>query len=209
MNYTYDIYLNLNKNLYDFFDWNKNDNIIHIKKIPLIRISEDQIKNIISNNITVSCNFLSEIYCRTETWNSSNSLVYCVLFADLNNVVSIEFDKCGNAFRKSFLQVSEELEILETIHNLKERNIEFEIKKKNETFFNTRRELNQAAFINNELKNIEKEKLSYIFFECFGKQERNKKRILEKLNSIQKDSKIYKKLYDILKLTSNEKNKML
>ena len=33
MNYIYDIYLNLNKNLYDFYEWNKSDNIIHIKKI--------------------------------------------------------------------------------------------------------------------------------------------------------------------------------
>ena len=38
MNYVYDIYLNLNNVLYDFFDWDKNDKLIHIKKIPIFKI---------------------------------------------------------------------------------------------------------------------------------------------------------------------------
>lgn len=31
MNYIYDIYLNFNEVAYDFFEWNKNDKITHIK----------------------------------------------------------------------------------------------------------------------------------------------------------------------------------
>ena len=41
MNYIYDIYLNFNNQLYDFFDWNKSDKLIHIKSIPIIKISEN------------------------------------------------------------------------------------------------------------------------------------------------------------------------
>ena len=44
MNYIYDVYLNLNDTLYDFFDWNKNDKLMHIKKIPIIMVSNDVIK---------------------------------------------------------------------------------------------------------------------------------------------------------------------
>ena len=36
MNYIYDILINFNENLYDFYDWNLNDQIDHIRKIPVI-----------------------------------------------------------------------------------------------------------------------------------------------------------------------------
>ena len=32
MNFIYDIVLNFNKNYYNFFEWNKKDNIISVKK---------------------------------------------------------------------------------------------------------------------------------------------------------------------------------
>ena len=35
MNYIYDIVLNFNKEYYNFFEWNKRDNIVNVKKIPL------------------------------------------------------------------------------------------------------------------------------------------------------------------------------
>ena len=46
MNYIYDIYLNLNETLYDFFDWNKNDKLTHIKKIPVFKVSEENFKEL-------------------------------------------------------------------------------------------------------------------------------------------------------------------
>jgi len=33
MTYIYDILLNFKDDLYEFYDWNKTDNIIHIRKI--------------------------------------------------------------------------------------------------------------------------------------------------------------------------------
>ena len=39
MNYIYDILVNYGNIPYDFFEWNTSDNIIHIKKIPIIRES--------------------------------------------------------------------------------------------------------------------------------------------------------------------------
>ena len=45
MNYIYDIYLNFNKELYDFFDWNKSDKLTHIKMIPIFKVNEETIKS--------------------------------------------------------------------------------------------------------------------------------------------------------------------
>ena len=55
------------------------------------------------------------------------------------------------------------------------------------------------------IRNIEDNKLNYIFFECFGYQEKNKKIMVENIKNLNKNSKIYKKLYYILKFTSTTK----
>jgi hypothetical protein len=51
MNYIYDIYLNFNNQLYDFFDWNKSDKLTHIKMIPIFKVNEETIRSFISNII--------------------------------------------------------------------------------------------------------------------------------------------------------------
>ena len=66
MNYIYDIYLNFNKDLYDFFDWNKNDKLIHIKKIPIFKISEENFKMYVHNSIIINNTFLNSVYNKTE-----------------------------------------------------------------------------------------------------------------------------------------------
>ena len=205
MNYIYDIYLNLNEKLYDFFDWYKNDKIIHIKKIPVFKVEEDTIKSFIHNQININMDFLKEIYNKTEIWNMSGKINYCALFSDSNSIIAIEFNKNGKSIKKSFLFIDEELEVLEIINRLNERCIEYKIINKEKNILKTRKQINEEKFINRELKNIEDNKLNYIYFECFGKQEKNKKVILDNINKISKNSKIYKNLYDILKLTSTTK----
>ncbi|MDO4963437.1 MAG: hypothetical protein Q4E75_05035 [bacterium] len=209
MNYTYDIYLNFNKKYYDFFEWNKNDKIIHIKKIPIFKISEDNFKKIVYNHIKIDKDFLINVHNKTEAYQSNTSLEYCALFCNDNNIIAIVFDIQGNSLKKSSLYVDEEFEILETIRHLKEENINFEIIKKGNCVFKTRKQVNEELFINKELKNINDKKLNYIFFECFGKKNIKKKEILNKLKTINSNNNQYKKLYNILKLTSTNKNKML
>lgn len=209
MNYIYDIFLNLNENLYDFFDWNKNDKIMHIKKVPIFIVSNQTIKDFISNNIIVSEDLLCEIYNTTEIWNLSEKLDYCALFSDNTTIVAIQFNKLGKSIKKSFLLVDEELEVLESITRFKTKKIKYEISQKINQLLKTRKELSEDSFVKNELKSIDNNKLKYIYFECFGKQEKDSTVILKNINKLSKNSKAYKNLYDILKLTSTSKNKML
>lgn len=202
MNYIYDIYLNLNSTLYDFFDWNKNDKFMHIKKIPIFKIDEQNLMNIVNNCIKVEKNFLNNIYNKTELWNNSNKLMFCALFCDYNNIIAIEFNNHGISYKKSFLTVAEELDILESTDYLKETSLKYSILKKDNILLKTRKQLRDDIFISKELKNIDKNKLDYIHLECFGKHERNKKTMLNNIKKLSNNSILYKKLYDILKLTS-------
>jgi len=205
MNYIYDIYLNLNETLYDFFDWNKNDKLIHIKKIPVIKVSEDILKLLIANNIKINDELLAQIYNKTEVWNMNTKINYCALFATNSDIIAIEFDKNGKNISKSVLFIDEELEVLEIVNKLCEKIINFEILNKQKNIFKTRKQINEDNFICKELKNMDESRLNYIYFECFGKREKNKKIILENIKKLQKNSKIYRNLYDILKLTATTK----
>lgn len=202
MNYIYDIYLNFNECLYDFFDWNKNDKLIHIKMIPIFKINEENFKSIISNNVQLEEKYLNYVHNKAIIWNKSDKYKSYALFCDDNNVLAIEFDDNGISIKKSSLLIDEELEILENSFNLTIKKINFKTLNKSKTQLKTRNQLNEENFIKQELKNIDNKKLEYIYFECFGKQEKNKKIIIEKLLKLSKNSKTYKNLYNILKLTS-------
>ena len=54
MNYIYDILLNFQKEFYDFYEWNPDDEIIHIRKIPLFYINNNDFYTI--KNSVVSFN---------------------------------------------------------------------------------------------------------------------------------------------------------
>jgi len=205
MNYIYDIYLNLNETLYDFFDWNKNDKLIHIKKIPIIKVSEDTLKTLLLSNIKLNEDLLTQIYNRTDVWNINKKISYCALFSSSSDIIALEFNKNGNSIKKSFLFIDEELEVLEIVNKLSERIIDFEILNNQKNIFKTRNQIKEEDFICGELKNMDDSRLTYIYFECFGKREKNKKIILENIKKLKKNSKIYKNLYDILKLTATTK----
>ena len=58
MIYIYDIVLNLNKELIEYFEWDTNDNIKYIRKMPLYKINNKLMKDIITKNIKIDKNFL-------------------------------------------------------------------------------------------------------------------------------------------------------
>ena len=49
MNYYYDILLNFQENYYMFYEWDKEDNIEFVKKIPLFHIDSKEFIDIFTN----------------------------------------------------------------------------------------------------------------------------------------------------------------
>ena len=202
MNYIYDIYLNFNNQLYDFFDWNKTDKLIHVKSIPIIKISENNFRKIICNNIQLK-NEKNELNLnKALIWNNQNEYKNYILFCDENNVIAIEFNELGKSIKKSYVSIDTELEILEVSRKLKTKNIYYSILSKEKSYLKTRKQINDDKFIKEQLQNMEEAKLKYIYFECFGRKNDNPKIITNKLLKMSKNSKEYINLYNILKLTS-------
>ena len=62
MIYTYDILLNWTKEerLKDFYEWTLEDDLEHIKKMPIIRIRESLLKDLLTSKIKIDKSFIKQ-----------------------------------------------------------------------------------------------------------------------------------------------------
>ena len=209
MNYIYDILANFNENYYEFYDWNNKDEIIHIKRLPIIKVTRKTLNNIKQNDVMVEKKLLEKIYKKTEFFKSKQKTYnYICALCDGTKAIIVRFDSDGNTTGKSSLLIDEENEIIDISETM--QTFEFEIKEKSSTKtdnFKTRKEIEINNYILNELKKIDDEKLKYLYFDCFDKKETDTKKILTKiLNEIKNNfEEVYQKIYDFLKLASINK----
>lgn len=204
MNYIYDILLNFNKNLYEVYEWNKTDEIKHIRKIPLFKISNDNLFNILNNKVKLDMEFLNKVYNKTDFFikNKINSIEYSFLVTDGREVVAL---KCRNLMivEYSKLLYEEELEVLEYSDSVRLTDIKYEIIQKIPNKFETRNEPSIKKYIYKQIEKIINEddyyKLNYIYLECFNKKidKDIKKQIYLDLQNNWDD--VYLKVYDFLK----------
>ncbi len=205
MNYTYDIYLNFNKIPYDFFDWNKNDKLLHIKKIPTIKVNTELFKKIMSSEFIIDKDLLLFINNKTELFSNKNN-INGILFTNNEDIITVLFDNNGKSIKKSFLYIDEELDVLEEMKQLKEKEIKVTFIKSETNRIETRKQTIMKRFIKSELSKNDIDRLKYIYYECFGKILKSERKILSELNNLQASSKEFKKMYDVLLLTTNNKN---
>lgn len=197
MNYIYDIILNFQERIYDFYEWNKTDVITHIRKIPVFKISSKDLYNIENYNVVLDDLFLEKILNKTEVFSGRTikNIEYACILCDGLNVLAIKIDKKRYYFSK--LIIEEELEVTESLARVKEIEIEYQLKEPKSKFkFLTRKEVEMESYVKKELKKLEtngeEEKLQYLYFECFGKKEFNMKDLYH--------YSACQKIYNILKL---------
>ena len=129
MNYVYDVLLNFNKELYDFFDWNTSDIISHIRKILLFRVNNKVMDDLKNSHIIVSKDFLTKISNRTEMFTSQNVKLinYACIFTNGLEAIALKFDKNGSVMHKSRLLLDEEAEILDSANDFEEYDLDYQV----------------------------------------------------------------------------------
>ena len=206
MTYVYDLILNFNSELYAFYEWKKDDEILHIKKINLIRISSKLYNEILDYHVILSDDFLLSIFNRCEYYDKRNinKIPYMVLVSDNYRVMGIKLDMNGKIVGLSSLLLDEEEDVLDIVNRLGE--IKLALKKeskRNKNEYQTREEINIIKYIKKDLKASLKEKnldkLKYLYFEYFNKQCNDIDKIYQELNSIL-DKEITSKHYDLYNL---------
>lgn len=213
MNYIYDILLNFQNEYYEFFDWNIIDKITHIKKIPVIKISDNDFINIKYSNIKFDDTFLKKIYQKTQTYKKYEILKneFMCLFCNNYETIGVKINKKGKILKKSSLLLNESDEILRKMNNKDKEKIEYTIiMKSSNKYLKTRKQQKQSKKMIEKIYNIfnkkEYDKLNYLYYECFGIYEKNIDNVLIKiLEEIKKCNDNYYKINNFFNIINQKK----
>lgn len=208
MNFIYDIILNFNDELYESFEWEIGDSLLHVKKIPIFRIQKKEYYNIKNNKVVFDKVFLQKIFKQNNVYKSSrvNGEQYISLIAFEEEVIAIKLNNKGEVIQKSHLLIDEERSVLKVVHRLEIDSLNYKIlNSDNDHPYLTRKEKEDIRKIINKItelyKNKEQNKLEYLYLECFGKQEKNIDIIFEKLKTeVIKTSETFNKIIDFFEL---------
>ena len=207
MNYYYDIVLNFQEDNYMFYEWEEEDNIDIIKKIPIFQINLKTFKDLTNNEIKVDTEFLDIINNKTELKNKT--LKYVALFVSKNGAIALEFNEIGQSIYRSFLQVDDELGVIETIFTIPVYKLNYEITKKIIFNKNLRKEDNIKRFIKKEIdflyQNKEIDKLKYLYNEWFLKDNDDIIKIYKEMNKKLQDKLSDREItiYNLIRLSYN------
>ena len=211
MNYIYDVVLNFQDELIEFYEWSSEDTIDHIKRIPIFRVTSQNLNDLVNKNIKINNDFIQKIKNKTKCYRKTNDLKYSALFTDLNRVVGIEFTSEGNNIcRSSLLLDEEETIILECRFDLVEK-LYYQVNSKVNINFLTRQENKKRNYILKELEIVYEtnniDKLNYLYKEFFNDISLSFESKYLKLHKLIKDNyeSKYNILYDIFKLSYSNK----
>ncbi len=206
MIYIYDILLNFNENLIEFFNWDDSDNIKYIKKIPLIKVSNSFIKDIIYNNIKIDSNFLEVIKNKCLFFDETKNYNYVCLFSDGDIALGVNFNN-NKIDKVSRMLLEEEEEVLNVVSSINKVNINYEKLDKIDRNINLcKKSLEIKSKLEKEfnyLYNKNKvEKLCYYYYEYFNKICNNKDKVYKELiKSLYKINEKHELLYKIVELS--------
>ena len=132
MNYIYDILLNFNdaNEYFEFYEWKDNDCFEHIKRIPIIRISSEQMQEIFNYKIKIDSELLETIKGSTISYKNKKDIKFGCLFSDLNKVLALEFNSKGVVISRSNLLLDEEEDVLDETTLLDEEKIGYQLLEK-------------------------------------------------------------------------------
>lgn len=214
MTYIYDIVLNFNNDFYEFYEWDKNDNLTLIKKIPLIKVESDFLDQVFNLKLKIDDPLILEITDKCEVNNKKKKILkYACLLTDSYRIIGILLNNKGEIIKLSDLLLDEAFETLNISKRLQIRNIAYNILgTRNNSYFLTRNEIKIKEYMEFELKRINKEndleKLKYLYFEFFNKTPTDDlniyKELLKTINTNLTTNHL--KLYKLLKLIHQNVN---
>ena len=89
MVYIYDIVLNFNDELLEFFEWEDNDDIKYIKRLPLIKVEDSLIKDVLENDILFDDLLLDQIKDKTIYYDSKNENYPVVVLSNQDIAIAV------------------------------------------------------------------------------------------------------------------------
>lgn len=148
MEYYYDIYLNFNEYPINYYEWENNDEIERVLKIPIIKV--ESIKEFIEYKVNIDIDL--------------NKFI----ITDGINSVALELIN-GSVAYLSYLTYEDEESVNELAYNLPVTKLNVEYKSKRDIPFELRKDSFIKKVFKSFLENSDKELLKYIYFDITNK----------------------------------------
>lgn len=210
MVYIYDILLNFNKDLIEYFEWEDTDSIKYVKKVALFKVENKVLFDMINKLIVFSEEFINNV--PKYEMNGMKDAGSVCLFTDGFMVIGVLI-KEGKPVLFSRLLLDEESEVLDISSKMNVSNIEYSIK--GNRYINkenlTRKELLIKEKLSLEIDRLFEEKnydkLLYLYYEYTNKEGNNIEYVYKFLkNSVNDFNDKHRYLFDILLLSNANLN---
>lgn len=173
MTFVYDIYVNFQTVCYDFYEWNKKDKIMHIKKIPIFEVKNDIFQRMIIYENKIDNTSLELIKNKTEVFKKKRK-ISAALFTNNQDIIAVLLNSSGKIIKKSCLLLEEESMILRNVHKIDFLPLTLTELGKNEPILATRNEIERKKFLLENFSQMKEQEIIYLYFECFGKVKKEK-----------------------------------
>lgn len=207
MNYIYDIILNFNEEFYDFYEWKSNDNVINVRKIPVLKVDENTYISLRNNKVQVSMETIDSLKKNFSLYNEKIEGNIICLITNGMSAFGVMFNNNGYLIKRSSMLFDEEEEVIDESENIKEVKIDFIKNEKQKSNNISRIVKEKQKFIKDYISSLDDElTLKYIYYDYFEKEENKnniKEILLSEINS-EWNSKL-SKLYDLTKLLNKVK----
>lgn len=207
MNYIYDIILNFNEEFYDFYEWKSNDNVINVRKIPVLKVDENTYVSLRNNKVQVSMETIDSLKKNFSLYNEKIEGNIICLITNGMSAFGVMFNNNGYLIKRSSMLFDEEEEVIDESENIKEVKIDFIKNEKQKSNNISRIVKEKQKFIKDYISSLDDElTLKYIYYDYFEKEENKnniKEILLSEINS-EWNSKL-SKLYDLTKLLNKVK----
>ena len=207
MNYIYDIILNFNEEFYDFYEWKNNDNVINVRKIPVLKVDENTYISLKNNKVQVSMETIDSLKKNFSLYNEKIEGNIICLITNGMSAFGVMFNNNGYLIKRSGMLFDEEEEVIDESENIKEVKIDFIKNEKQKSNNISRIVKEKQKFIKDYISSLDDElTLKYIYYDYFEKEEDKnniKEILLSEINS-EWNSKL-SKLYDLTKLLNKVK----
>lgn len=203
MNYIYDIVLNFQDNYYNFFEWKREDKIKNITKIPLYKVTDEDILILKNNKLKISEELLNKI----KEDNKKYKKIIC-LVSNGKIALGLLFDEEGTLLKRSSLIFDEEEEVLDIVRHLPLTEITYleniEINHQDKLRIEKEKKDTTIEYITN---NNDLLTLKYLYYEYFEKESNNISLIKDSLlKELSKEWNIKQNnLYNIINLLTKVK----
>ena len=170
MHYYYDLLVNLDEVAWEFYEWEKKDVILPIKKIPFLRINEKEFKEISAYEGKIEKNWLKPYIGKTQIKKDKSKNL--LLLSTTKNSLAIEINSTGQIISRSKLLIEDENNCNELASSLKETTIPFSSQQKIPLRSDFRQAIKEKNLIKIELKTLKETKnttkCSYLYYEWFN-----------------------------------------